>query len=548
MTKSVKTAVNPVIYSDMPDPDVIRVGNTFYMVSTTMHFMPGAVILRSYNLADWEIAGHVYDKLEDYGAARMENGKNIYGSGMWAASLKFYNGKFYVLHIANDTHSSYLYTAENVEGPWTQKKIPGFYYDPGLFFDDDGRIFVVHGNREIRLTELSEDFTPKAGGLDKVILRDSDEVPLGYEGSHLYKVNGKYLLTLIHWPKNSMRTEAVFMADDLSGEWKGGDVLCSDMGEFGAGVAQGGIVDTPDGDWYAVLFQDHGAQGRMPCLVPVTFKTDGYPVFGIDGKAPKSLEVKDFNPDYKYEPLAQSDDFDYKADEVFTGGEGALGDSSIGAGRDALTEISKGKFHPKLKSAWEWNHIPEDENWWIEPASSGSEGGALCIRTKYRKQNLVTVRNTLTQRVVGVKPIASVIVDSSELKDGDVIGLSAFESCYGFIGLTKKNGKTFVVRGETNYPDGKIQQNRNNRNPDKITEKIEIAGDAIEVKLEFDFTNLKDEVTFWWRLEGAEWQQIGKPHKLRFMLDHFCGVRAGLFVYSVEESGGVGKFRRFRNE
>ncbi|MCQ2574162.1 MAG: family 43 glycosylhydrolase, partial [Treponema sp.] len=89
MTKSVKTAVNPVIYSDMPDPDVIRVGNTFYMVSTTMHFMPGAIIMRSYNLADWEIAGHVYDKLEDYGAARMENGKNIYGSGMWAASLKF---------------------------------------------------------------------------------------------------------------------------------------------------------------------------------------------------------------------------------------------------------------------------------------------------------------------------------------------------------------------------------------------------------------------------------------------------------------------------
>jgi len=518
MTKSIKTAVNPVIYSDMPDVDVIRVGNTFYMVSTTMHFMPGCIIMRSYNLADWEIAAHVYDKLDDYGAARMENGKNIYGSGMWAASLKYYNGKFYVLHIANDTHCSYLYTADQIEGPWSQKKIAGFYYDPGLFFDDDGRAYVVHGNREIRITELADDMNgPKAGGLDKVLLRDSDSVPLGYEGSHLYKVNGKYLLTLIHWPQGKMRTEAVFMADSLDGEWKGGDVLCHDMGEFGAGVAQGGIVDTPDGDWYGVLFQDHGAQGRMPCLVPVTFREDGYPVFGVNGKAPKTLEMKDFNPGYKYEPLAQCDDFDYKVPE------------------DGL--------HPVLKSAWEWNHIPRDENWWIKD-------NALCIRTAFRKQNLVTVQNTLTQRVVGPEPCASVTVDASELKDGDVIGLAAFESCYGFVGLTKKNGKTYVVRGETNYPNGKIEPNRNNRNPDKITDEIEIDGNTCEVKLMFDFRNLKDEVSFWWRPTGtdSEWKQIGKAFKLRFMLDHFSGVRAGLFVYSVEESGGVGKFTAFRNE
>ena len=519
MTKSVKTAINPVIYADMPDPDVIRVGNTFYMISTTMHFMPGALILRSYNLADWEIAGHVYEKLDDYGAARMENGKNIYGSGMWAASLKYHNGKFYVLHIANDTHSSYIYTADKAEGPWTQKKISGFFYDPGLFFDDDGRVFVVYGNREIHITELDENLNaPKAGGLDKVILRDSDEIPLGYEGSHLYKINGKYFLTLIHWPQGKMRTQAVFTSETLDGEWKGGDVLCHDMGEFGAGVAQGGLVDTPDGEWYAVLFQDHGAQGRMPCLVPVSWK-DSYPVFGSDGKAPKTLEVKDYNPGYDYKALSENDDFNYSGAE-------------------------KGKaFHPVLKNVWEWNHIPRDENWWIEP-------GALCIRTVFRKQNLVTVQNTLTQRLVGSKPKASVELDASELKDGDVIGLSAFESCYGFVGLTRKNGKVYVCRGETNYPDGKIEPNRNNRNPDKITDVIEIEENCIEVKLDFDFENLKDEVTFWWRpLEGnVEWKKIGKEHKLRFMLDHFCGVRAGLFVYSTEESGGTGRFRNFRVE
>lgn len=510
-----KTLTNPAIYGDFPDVDIIRVDNCFYMVSTTMHFMPGCVILRSYNLCDWEIASHVYDVLDDYGAARMENGKNIYGSGMWAASLKYHNGKYYVLHIANDTHSSYIYEAESAEGPWKQKKIPYFYYDPGLFFDDDGRVFVVHGNREIHITELDDSLNgPKAGGLDKVILRDKDEVPLGYEGSHLYKVNGKYVLTLIHWPQGKMRTESCFTSDKLDGEWKGGDVLCHDMGDFGAGVAQGGIVDTPDGKWYAMLFQDHGAQGRMPCLVPVNWKDD-YPVFGVDGKAPKTLEVTDYNPGYQYKPLFVSDNFNYN------------------------------KKNPVLNSSWEWNHIPKTENWWIEKATDGN--GKLCIRTEYRKQNLVTVRNTLTQRVIGPKPTARITVDVTEMKNGDVAGLGAFESCYGFAGLTKKDGKVFVVRGETNYPNGKIEPSRNNRNPDIITDEVPLSGNVAELKLDFDFTGLKDEVSFFWRETPGkgEWKQIGKSHKLRFMLDHFSGVRAALFAYSTEESGGTARFDNF---
>lgn len=511
-----KTFVNPVIYGDMPDPDVIRVGDTFYMASTTMHFMPGAVILRSYNLCDWEIAAHVYEKLEDYGPARMEDGKNIYGSGMWAPSLKFHDGKFYLLHIANDTHTSYLYTAEKIEGPWIQKKLKGFFYDPGLFFDEDGKVFVVHGNREIKITELDENLDgPKEGGLEKTILRDADEVPLGWEGSHLYKVNGKYILTLIHWPKGKCRTEGCFTADSLDGEWTGGDALCDDMGFFGQGVAQGGLIETPEGKWYAMLFQDHGAQGRMPCLVPVSFNEKGIPVFGENGKAPVKVEVTDFRPGYKYAPLSESDDFNYS---LKTDGK-----------------------HPELKKVWEWNHIPDDEKWWVEE-------GNFCIRTKEIKVNLVSCRNVLTQRVFGPKPFAEVTLDGAFLNDGDVMGLSAFEGCYGFAGLKKQGGKLMVVRGETNYPEGKVEANRNNIMPDLITDEIEIKGDSVEVRLEFDFENLKDEVTFWYRSEenGKKWIQIGKALKLKFMLDHFCGVRAGLFVYSLEKAGGTGRFRNFK--
>ncbi len=526
MNKTKKIAVNPVIFADFPDPDVIRVENAFYMVSTTMHFMPGAVILRSYNLVDWEIAGHVYDVLDDYPAARMEENSNIYGSGMWAASLKYHDGMFYVLHIANDTHCSYLYKAQKPEGPWTQQKIEGFYYDPGLFFDDDGRVYVVHGNREIRITELDPTTFrgPEKNGLDQVILRDSDSVPLGYEGSHLYKIGGRYVLCLIHWPKDSMRTQACFVADSLEGPWTGGDVLCSDMGDFGQGVAQGGFIDTPDGDWYAMLFQDHGAEGRMPCLVPVVWK-DGFPVFGKNGVAPKTFEVTDYNPGYNYSPL-MPESFD--------------------------------------SAAWEWNHIPDGKL--VSFDRTPAEETVLSVTTDRCVTNPVSALNTFTCRLVGPKPSVAVTLDAAALKNGDFMGLIAFAGCYGFIGLAKEREKTYVVCGRTNYPENKVQPNRHDMLPPVIDFRIplegpESAGTAAaedngcgketvcRVKLDFDFTDLKDEVKFFWKTEDkSEWNSLGEPLKLHFMLDHFCGVRGGLFVYSTSEPGGTARFSGFAAE
>ncbi len=524
MNKTKKTAVNPVIYADFPDPDVIRVENAFYMISTTMHFMPGAVILRSYNLVDWEIAGHVYDVLDDYPAARMEENSNIYGSGMWAASLRYHEGVFYVLHIANDTHCSYLYRAEKPEGPWTQQKIEGFYYDPGLFFDEDGRVYVVHGNREIRITELDSELGgPKKGGFDQVILRDPDSVPLGYEGSHLYRIGGRYVLCLIHWPKDSMRTQVCFVADSLAGPWTGGDVLCSDMGEFGQGVAQGGFIDTPDGDWYAMLFQDHGAQGRMPCLVPVLWK-DGFPLLGKNGVAPKIFEVTDYNPGYTYSPL-MPESFD--------------------------------------SAAWEWNHIPDRKLFSFDRASAAD--GVLSVRTDRCVPNPVCARNTLTCRLVGPKPSVEVTLDAAALKDGDLMGLIAFAGCYGFIGLAKECGKIYVVRGRTDYPEGKVQPNRHDLLPPVIDRRI-LPEDSVpaccaaspdndsrsavcRVRLDFDFTDLKDEVRFFWKtVDRSEWLPMGDPLRLHFMLDHFCGVRAGLFAYSTSEPGGTARFSGFAAE
>ena len=142
-------SINPILNMDFPDPDVIRVEDTYYMVSTTMHFMPGCVILRSYDLRNWEIAGHIYDSLDGTKGQRLQDKRGIYGKGMWAASIRYHKNKFYVCFAANDTGKTYLYHSHTISGNWKKQEIEGFYHDCSLLFDDDDRVYLVYGNTEI---------------------------------------------------------------------------------------------------------------------------------------------------------------------------------------------------------------------------------------------------------------------------------------------------------------------------------------------------------------------------------------------------------------
>lgn len=232
---------NPIIWADYPDPDIIRVDDTYYMVTTTMHFMPGCVIMRSYDLINWEVATYVYETLDDTQDQKLEGEKHIYGKGMWAASLRYHKGRFYVCFVANDTQKTYLFTATDIAGSWKKQIIEGFYHDCSLLFDDDDRIYIVYGNTEIHLTELNEELSaPKQSGINRIILRETQEFYLGYEGAHFYKINGKYYVFFIHISKSghNRRTQACFVADYLDGEFVGGEVFDDDMGYFNSGIAQ----------------------------------------------------------------------------------------------------------------------------------------------------------------------------------------------------------------------------------------------------------------------------------------------------------------------
>lgn len=483
---------NPVIYADYPDPDLIRVDDTYYMITTTMHMFPGGDLLQSKDLVHWELCCHIFDRLDSTPARRLEGG-HIYGQGMWAASLKYHGGLFHVFFVCNDTHRAYHYTAEDPRGPWTYHPVEGFYHDCSVLFDDDGRVYLAYGNREIHIQEMRPDLSgPREGGLHRIALVDSDDVTLGFEGTHLYKINGYYYLFMIHWHRDGYgrRTEACYRADSMDGVFAGRDILDDDMGFFNQGVAQGGIVDAPDGRWYAVFFQDHGACGRMPVLLPMRWEND-FPV--MDG-APAEIT-------------------DYPRAEVGTLKPLIASDSLRG---DSLAEW------------WQWNHEPD-----MARVRCTAEG--LVLHAGPAVADIDMARNTLTQRTSGPASTFEVTVDASALEAGDRAGLMALQGCYAALCVEKTQEGWRLALNQRNKGE--------KRGSDTAFAALE--SPVVRLRAEFDFGQMNDKARFFY-LDGDKWQKIGEDHQLRYTLDHFMGTRVGLCCYAAQkDSKGYAKFVDF---
>ena len=198
------TFTNPILWGDWADPDVIRVGDDFYMVSTSMHYVPGCPIITSKDLVNWKMAGYAVDRYDEDPRFDLKGG-SLYLNGSWAASIRHHNGKFYVAFCTPNGwgiekgHFS-VCEADRPSGPWKRTIFPEFLYDPGLFFDDDGRVYVAHGQHVLYITELNADVRSTKGKPVKIWekgFKDSQTwgKDFGMEGSHMYKINGYYYIT-----------------------------------------------------------------------------------------------------------------------------------------------------------------------------------------------------------------------------------------------------------------------------------------------------------------------------------------------------------------
>lgn len=502
------TYSNPLFYEEFEDPDIIRVGEDYYLAGTTMHMNPAVQIMHSKDLVNWELAGYCMDRLDLGPAFRLEGG-NVYGQGIWAPCIRYHKGTFYIFSNVNRVGLQ-VFRSKSIYGPWERNQLPG-RHDMSVLFDDDGKVYIISGGGSpYPIEELTPDL--------KAFVPDVRHQLVGKmgEGHHLYKINGKYVdvSAIPGGPVDQM----VAIADSIDGPWKiermvqgeslgvtAATPLRAQPNDRGLWLHQGGMVDTPSGEWWSVIMSDHGSAGRMIALVPITWD-HGYPLIGLPGnlrKAPNTWLKP--NTGHLQEPkpsFIHDDDFD------------------------------SGKLNPH----WQWNHVPDDTKW-----SLTEKPGVLRLHS-LSASNLWSARNSLCQRPPGPESIMTVELDSSGLAAGDTAGLALLSTPYAGIGVVKSS------EGTT------LQMFRGSGGGRRFGPAAPTAAAApvvgptnppshlwLRVACNFD----TDEAIFSWSTDGKQFMPLGDPFTMTFQLTTFQGVRPALFNFNT--SGQPGGYADFDN-
>lgn len=490
------TFTNPIFYDEFSDPDLIRVGGWFYMTGTTMHAMPGLPMLRSRDLVNWEFLGYAMEKL-DYGPQyRLEEGRNIYGRGIWAPSLRYHQGVFYIFSNVN-SRSTQIFTARDPRGPWTHREMKRGLHDLSVLFDDDGKVYVVWGHQDLHIAQLTEDLTDIVPGTEKALFTKTDGMG---EGAHFYKIDGKYYIISANyaggWRTPAARADHVYGPYEVNRSISSGEAFGMHKGHSLDKPAppfvihppdhsqpppplhQGGIVRTEAGEWWGFSMMDFNSVGRLLGLSPVTWK-DGWPWFGLPGNLTRSprtwVKPKTASPQPVAVPFQRSDDFSAAS----------------------------------LQAVWQWNHVPVEGKWSLRERPGYLRLHALPAASFWE------ARNTLTQRAIGPRSSPTVLLDTAGLRNGDHAGLGLLNLPYATLGVERSDAGLAIVSHD---------QSR------ETTTRVPFSGSRIWLRADCDF--LTEKARFSYSLDGRDFVPVGAEFTMVFQLTTFQGVRYALFSYN----------------
>ena len=414
---------NPILAGDWSDPDVVRVGDDFYMTASSFVNVPGLPVLHSSDLVHWTIIGHALDRLPQDGHYRTPRK----GGGVWAPAIRFRDGLFRIYYPDPD-FGIYVVTAKNPAGPWSPPALVDDSkgaIDPAPFWDEDGTGWLVHGwarsragfaNR-LTLKRLSADGSRT---LDNgVTIIDGESLPpvqtsIGLaawetiEGPKLYRRDGYYY---IFAPVGGVKPgwQAVFRARRITGPYEGRNVL--DQGTTPInGPHQGAWVDTGLGEDWFLHFQDTDSYGRRVHLQPMTWR-DGWPIIGQDR------------------------DGDGRGEPVLCHAAPRTRQRSTGE-----PQASDAFDTRRLSLAWQWNSNPS-EDW----ADLEARPGWLRLRATPGSANLYETGAILTQKLPGPVFTAETVLEFLPQRVGEAAGLGMFGSAYAWIGLEMRVNGVFLV-------------------------------------------------------------------------------------------------------
>jgi len=500
------TYINPVLNADYSDPDVVRVGDKYYMVCSEFQYM-GMPVLESDDMVSWKIVAQIYSRLDfpDY------DNVSSYSNGSWAPAIRYHAGKFWV-YFCTIPEGLFMCNAEKPEGPWSItliKKVEK-WEDPCPFWDDDGKAYLahsVHGAGPIIIHRMSEDGTQL---LDEGVTVYTGTVA---EGPKIYKRGEYYYISI---PEGGVSTgwQTILRSKNIYGPYEKKVVL--ETGSTAVnGPHQGALVDTPDGEWWFYHFQQLGAVGRVVHLQPARW-ADDWPQIGVDI------------------------DRNGVGEPVYVWKKPATGKTTPIHAPQTDDDFSA----PTLGLQWQFNHNPDSAAW-----SLTEKSGYLSLKAR-RSENFLRAKNTLTQKVMGMSGEAVVALDVSQIAEGQKAGLCCFSSMYNLCGVYRTGGKNYLffenneaLFSQPQQAAGGARVRINYFDTSKnYLEKQPVAAKVVYLKVKFDFlTNLNH---FYYSIDNKNFIPFGKDFQAMF--GFWKGARVGLFSYNEQKDEGVARFSHFR--
>jgi beta-xylosidase len=498
---------NPLYFADYPDPDVIRVDNDFYMVTSSFTYSPGLPLYHSKDLVHWQQITNIVDRRE-------EEYFNVpqHGNGIWAPSIRYHNEHFFV-YFGDPDFGIYMTKSGDPAGPWEPLILIGEgkgMIDPCPFWDDDGNAYIVHAWAKSRAGFNSiltmHRMSPEG---DRVLdegrtVFDGTETQPTIEGPKMYKRDGYYY---IFAPAGGVRTgwQTVLRSENVFGPYEERIVMHQGSTDIN-GPHQGGWIELKSGEHWFIHFQDRLAYGRVLHLNPMEWFEDGWPIIGIDsdgdgiGEPVQSFRYPETGNEIQYIPQQTSDEFE---------------SSMLGL---------QWRWHANYRDAW---------------FSLTENPGRLRLRSfPVSDINLWNVSQVITQKFPAEEFEVVTKIHLENLNDGDLTGLAAMGSDYATLRITQNNGErsiAYVVRMDAN--EGEEQH---------IFRESVLNSDTVYLKLEVTEGPL---CAFSFSTNGDNYTVMGSGFEAKEL--QWVGAGIGLYCFSekngeTSDTRGYADFEWFR--
>jgi beta-xylosidase len=502
------TYKNPILYADYSDPDVIRVGDDYYMTASSFSCIPGLPILQSKDLVNWTIIGHALQKYPDNLFSKPQPGK-----GVWAPSIRYHNNCFYI-YWGDPDIGIFMVKSRTAAGRWEKPilVLPGKgLIDPCPLWDDDGNAYLVHAwafsragiKSLLTVRKMNPEGTVAAP--EGVNVFDGHEHHPTVEGPKFYKRNGYYY---IFAPAGGVKTgwQLVLRSKNIYGPYEVKVVL--DQGTTAVnGPHQGGWVDTPLGQSWFIHFQDIGAYGRVVHLEPVQW-IDDWPVIGIDndkdGKGQPVMQFKKPQTSQNYPVMSPPE-----SDEFNTG---------------------------SLGLQWQWQANPQSG--WYELMPRTGFLRLFAINSSRQQDNLAESPNVLLQKFPAPDFTATTKIKFTASSDGKRAGLVIMGSDYASVYIMKKNQQLFLVYA--------VCTNALQNSSEQVLEERPLQTDSVYLRVKVLSPDARCQFSY--SVDGIDFEPLANEFKAKG--GKWIGAKVGLFCASRTdaEPGGYADFDWFRIE